>query len=315
MRMASPSPTGFDGELPYSPTDWHLQREAHYTRVDEWIQPHLWRKARGQKHPIEDFLFDYYPFSPGRLRLWNPGPFAQLSDYRDDTALPIGFNVNAEHTAAFTWAELSAQHQQRLSQEVSWVHRLLTGTRSRTASFGCFGLHEWAMLLGQSPEERRHAQWALRVSDDILRATIDELGLRCTHFDAWRFFTPESLLRNPWTHSRATQPDHDQGGCLHANMDLYKWSMRLHPLVPSSFIVKCFDLALRIRQLDMAASPYDFNHLGVIPVCIELPAGRADYAKQQRAFAAEADELRAELLGQLDRILSRLPELAATIPA
>ena len=279
---------------------WRAMRAAHHTLVDTWVQPHLARRQRGEKHPIEDFLWDYYPFRPSQLRMWNPGTDACLLDYGSDpTPLPAGFVVDAQGHAHFDLACVSPTHKQRLRQELLWVVRLLTGMRERPAGFGCFGLHEWAMVLGQADAERRHSSWPLRVSDDEVRTAIDAVGLRCTHFDAWRFFTPEGLQRNPLTLSRAEQPERDQSGCLHANMDVYKWCMRLQPLVPSSVTMQAFELAMRIRRIDMAASPYDFRALGVEPIAVETPHGRATYVGLQRDFAHQANVLRTQLLNLL----------------
>jgi hypothetical protein len=50
-----------------------------------------------------------------------------------------------------------------------------------------------------------------------------------------------------------------------------------------------------VRLLDMRASPYDFSDLGLLPVRVETPAGRHEYAEQQRAFATEAAGLRRRL--------------------
>jgi hypothetical protein len=272
-------------------------RAAHYAQVDAWLEPHLARRTRGEKHPIEDFLWDYYPFRPSQLRLWNPGPRTRLLDYTDSaTALPTGFSVDAQGTAAFSVDALGSARRTHLNEELPWVARLLSGMLNRPAGFGCFGLHEWAMVVGQPSEQRRHNTWPMRVTDDEVRGAIDSVGLRCTHFDAWRFFTAEGLSRNPWTLSRAEQPDRDQGGCLHANMDVYKWAMRLQPLVPSELVVRAFDLAMRIRRLDMAASPYDFSALEVAPIPVETQQGRAIYAAAQREFAGAARQLRTELL-------------------
>ena len=30
--------------------------------------------ARGEKHPVVDFLFEYYRFRPSWLKRWHPGP-------------------------------------------------------------------------------------------------------------------------------------------------------------------------------------------------------------------------------------------------
>ena len=39
----------------------------------------------------------------------------------------------------------------------------VTATHARPAQLGCFGLHEWAMVYRQSPDEVRHAAWPLRL--------------------------------------------------------------------------------------------------------------------------------------------------------
>ena len=55
------------------PDQWIPRAAAHERRVDAWVEPHLQRRRRGEKHPVEDFLFDYYHQSPARLRRWSPG--------------------------------------------------------------------------------------------------------------------------------------------------------------------------------------------------------------------------------------------------
>jgi hypothetical protein len=52
----------------------------------------------------------------------------------------------------------------------------------------------------------------------------------------------------------------------------------------------------------MRASPYDLSALGYSPVPIETPAGRAEYAAAQRAYAAEAAALRDRLLAAARRL-------------
>ena len=69
-------------------------------------------------------------------------------------------------------------------------------------------------------------------TDTVVEAEVAG-PLRCSHFDAFRFFTPEAAPRNAGSPSRATQQDWEQPGCLHANMDLYKWSYKLSPLIDS----------------------------------------------------------------------------------
>jgi hypothetical protein len=65
--------------------------------------------------------------------------------------------------------------------------------------------------------------------------------------------------------------------------------------VASELVADCFDLARRVRVLDMQASPYDLAELGLEPVRVETVEGRREYAERQAAFAGEASVLRARL--------------------
>jgi hypothetical protein len=103
--------------------------------------------------------------------------------------------------------------------------------------------------------------------------------------------------------SRENQRAMEQPGCLHANMDLYKWAYKLSPLLPSELVMDCFELSWRIRAMDMQASPYDLAGWGYPAIRIETPDGKAEYVEYQRAFAAESQELRQRLLYELTPLL------------
>ncbi len=68
-------------------------------------------------------------------------------------------------------------------------------------------------------------------------------------------------------------------------MDVYKWAVKLGPLVPGSVLLDAFELARDIRTLDMQASPYDLTDWGYAPVAIETPEGKAEYVVRQRALS------------------------------
>jgi hypothetical protein len=185
---------------------------------------------------------------------------------------------------------------------VEHVRTLLAGTASRPAHVGCLGLHEWAMVYRQDDERRRHSL-PLRLGRDGTDAVVEAHPLRCSHFDAFRFFTPDAVGRNRVQLTRATQTASEQPGCLHANMDLYKWAGKLGPAVPGDLLLDCFELAREIRTLDMQASPYDVSSLGERPVAIETPAGKAEYVARQRTFAERSAVLRQRLLDVTERLL------------
>jgi hypothetical protein len=140
---------------------------------------------------------------------------------------------------------------------------------------------------------------------------VERHGIRCSHFDAYRFFTDSAAPRNTLRPTRDGQVSMEQPGCLHAGMDVYKWAFKLTPLVPSELVGDAFDLAREIRVLDMEASPYDLRELGYQPVPIETPEGRAAYLERQRAFAERSNALRRRLLTVLDTVLD---DAAAAVP-
>jgi hypothetical protein len=265
---------------------WRERQAGHQARVDTWTAPVLERASRGEDHPVEDFLFTYYSQRPSHLRRWSPGAGVGLAGAVD---LP-GPWVEADDG----WV-LDAPPE-RLRAAASRTLDLLERTAARRPQFGCFGLHEWAMVHGSSAQEVRHTDLPLRLGAEGTTALLEELPLRCSHVDAFRFFTASARSRNAVQLTREDQPAREQGGCLHANMDLYKWAYKLSPWVASELVADCFDLARRVRVLDMRASPYDVSGLGHSAVPVETEAGRVEYVAAQRGFAAEAAVLRTRLI-------------------
>ena len=85
-------------------------------------------------------------------------------------------------------------------------------------------------------------------------------------------------------------------------MDLYKWAMKLVPAIPSDLVADALELALDLRVLDMRASPYDLRAMGVVPIEVETPEGKAAYVAEQRRYAARSQVLRARLLAVCDAV-------------
>ena len=144
-------------------------------------------------------------------------------------------------------------------------------------------------------DEVRHAV-PLRLGRDGTDAVVEAHDLRCTHFDAFRFFTPDAVPRNRTPLAREGQIDVEQPGCLHAGMDVYKWAVKLGPLVPGEILLDAFELARDIRTLDMEASPYDLTDWGYSPVAIETVEGKARYVARQRILSERAQALRTALV-------------------
>jgi hypothetical protein len=140
----------------------------------------------------------------------------------------------------------------------------------------------------------------LRLGAAATDAVVESHRVVCSHFDAYRFFTPSARPLNRLRPGRDDRAAYEQPGCLHATMDLYKHAFRLWPLVGSDLVADCFELAWDVRTTDMRASPYDLTTLGLSPIRVETPEGKREYADAQRRFADRAAPLRAELIAQLE---------------
>ncbi|WP_251037267.1 3-methyladenine DNA glycosylase [Arthrobacter sp. ISL-28] len=297
------------------PADWRELEAAHARRVRRYADPYLARRSAGRKHPVEDFLFTYYTQKPGQLMRWHPGDGVVLSGdeaaprrnwkyYRalDDVELALcGLSSGSTAVTLDRGAFLAGRREALLFAQV-----ILAGTAARPAQFGCFGLHEWAMVYRQDKFELRHEYLKLRLGEAGTDKVVEDNRIRCSHFDAFRFYTPDALPLNELSPSRENQVAMEQPGCLHANMDLYKWAYKLSPALPSELVMDCFELSWRVRAMDMQASPYDLADWGYPPIRIETPEGKATYVEHQRAFSAEAQVLRGKLLAALTPLLDVL---------
>ncbi|MGY1551806.1 3-methyladenine DNA glycosylase [Microbacterium sp. A588] len=270
-------------------TRWQQRESQHQERADALTAAHRERASRGEKHPVWDFLFTYYSYAPAQLRRWHPGADVQL----DDAPERAGWRWYAPGTRTDSVVPDAGAFAREKQQLASLTERMLRRTAARPGQFGCFGLHEWAMVY--RADEHRHAV-PLRLGRAGTDAVVESHELRCTHFDAFRFFTPEAVPLNRQVLSRADQPEREQPGCLHAGMDLYKWAMKLGPLIPGEVLLDTFELARDIRLLDMEAAPYDLSDWGVTPVPIETAEGKAEYVRQQRGFAERGQALRERML-------------------
>jgi hypothetical protein len=242
-----------------------IRAAAHRARLAPYVEPHLERRRTGVKHPVHDFLFSYYSFSPAKLLDWQPGwPESGTSEL-------------VERRRGLTAATLD----------------LLRRTAARPPAYGCFGLHEWAMV--HRADETRHPV-PLRLGTVATDEVVESHRITCSHFDAYRFFTPSAAGLNRLRPGPGDRAAYEQPACLHATMDLYKHAFRLWPLVGSDLVADCFELAWEVRCVDMRAAPYDLATWGFEPIRIETAQGKQEYAALQRGFATRAEPLRQRLI-------------------
>ena len=297
--METLEPTILDEVLP--PEVWRSRVRAHEERLAPFLDAHLSRRQERVKHPVHDFLFVYYSYKPSQLRRWHPGYGVTLRDAGQYEQFK-GYEVRdglARVPAAYV-----------ASQQVllETLRRLLRATLAAQPHFGCFGLHEWAMVHGLGEDETRHNAWPLRLGGSGTDAVVESHRIACSHFDAFRFFTPSAKPLNTLQPGPHDRPEFEQPGCLHASMDLYKHAFRLSPMVSSDLVADCFELARDIRILDMRAAPYDLTGLWMegqefTPVRIETAEGKREYAELQRGFTERGRPVRERLLAEVERLL------------
>ncbi|CBN78709.1 conserved unknown protein [Ectocarpus siliculosus] len=311
---------------------WMARAEAHRKRVRSLTNGSV---HHDKSDPIFNFLFEYYHFKPRMLLQWTPGFDAYLLD-ADPSLKGCPLPQKAWESgpgAGGSYNPFGLDNNRRV--QVQWMRDLLQATTSRAPVLHCFGLHEWAMLYRPRGAEEAgidarsvHQTLPLRVSQDEINAMVEGRGgaLACTHFDAFRFFTPEAKPLNPVQLERVGQRSNDQPGCVHANMDLFKWALRLWPLLPSEKLANALELAVSCRMLDMRASPYDLTAHGKVPdtvvgrgggrvgglppeawdptpVRIETEEGRKEYQQAQAELYQRSMPVRRSLMRHMDRLL------------
>lgn len=264
----------------------------------------LARRSLHIKHPVYDFLFTYYPFSPLKLKQWVPAlrqtlviPDDEKENYPWLNALCF---IHEENRVALNPNRFT-DSMRGLTQ---FAIELAENISKRPSRFGCFGLHEWAMVYQLSQEAIRHSGYQLRLSPEAIKQVVDSQSLSCTHYDAFRFFTKDAAPKNKFQPDLDSRLEMEQGGCIHANMDLYKWAGKLWPWIGSDFIAKAFLLAVEGRVIDMRASPYDLSQEGFDPICIETEAGRRYYQEAQHHYAHKSAILREEFIVRCRNLLA-----------
>ncbi|MEI6793861.1 MAG: 3-methyladenine DNA glycosylase [Verrucomicrobiota bacterium] len=276
--------------------EWRARRAAHEARADRLVEARRERAQKGERDPVEDFLFTYYPFRFSAVRRWTPGAGVALAD-ADELVDDRRFLRGSDGLVRVGLPD-AAQ-----AGRLAFSRKLCRAVATRAAFHGCFGLHEWAMVYGQA-EQRRHGAWPLRLGAEGTDAVVRAMPVRCTHYDAFRFFTPGARPLNKLAPTLEARVDNEQPGCVHVTMDLFKWAMKAQPWVSAELAADAFELAHVARTVDMRASPYDFSAIGLKPIAIETAEGRSEYETEQRRLSALAEPVRARLIAELERALA-----------
>jgi hypothetical protein len=275
--------------------NWREQREACRARAEFLMGEHMRRRERGLTHPVYDFLFEYYHYRPSHLFKWSPGGGVYLAGATVEEFPDKGWSFDA----GGGWLDSDRLPENR-REGWKWILGLLEATEARPAAFACGGLHEWAMVYRG---EIRHGDVPLRMGNEALAAFVESQPIACSHFDAFRFFTLPARPLNRLQPTKETRREFEQRGCLHANMDLYKWAYKWAPWGSTALLLECLELALRAREWDMRASPYDLRAWGFEPVKMETVEGRAEFTRGQMELAEQAQPLRRRLIAEYRNVL------------
>jgi len=273
---------------------WRARRGAHVARVRSLTADRRARAFAGEKDPVRDFLYTYYPFSLSARCQWSPGVGVALADAGELAA-------DARFEACDGGLVRVRPPDARAAASLRFSLALATAVAARPPFFACFGLHEWAMVHDGVP---RHGALPLRLGRAGTDAVLRALPLRCSHYDAARHFTAAAApLNRNGTPKIGGRLANEQQGCLHVTMDLLKWALKGAPFLEAELAADAAELAAEARGVDMRASPYDLSTLGWAPIKIETPEGRAEYEALQRALTKRAAPLRQRLARALERAL------------
>ena len=263
---------------------WRARAAAHEARVDALVADHLERRRDGVPHPVHDFLFTYYSFRPAQLRRWHSGYGVVLAGREADAVTP---------------ADVAAKRPL-----VESIHALLAATSARPANFGCFGMHEWAMVYRQSPDEVRHSAWPLRLGPAGTDAVVESHRIACSHFDAFRFFTDGPAAQHPLPRrSRPARPSSSRRACMPA------WTSTsapsgCRPWSPSELVADCFELARDIRRSTCAPRPTTSPTSASTRSASRPPRASRSTPPRSVAFAERGAPLRARLVEACETLLA-----------
>ncbi len=169
--------------------------------------------------------------------------------------------------------------------------------RPTSAASGCTS-GRWST----APTRRVHPARPLRLGATGTDVVVEHHRVRCTHYDAYRFFTADRRARStrrPDPGARPGRAASSRAACTRrwtSTSGRRSWVRSC----PASCCWTRSRSPATSASLDMRASPYDLAAHGYTPVRIETAAGKAEYAEAQRGFAARGATLRRRLLETLD---------------
>jgi len=283
-------------------SEFKEKQHQHSLIVSQLLSDYLKDRETGKKHPVYDFLFEYYFFRPSLLERYSPGLSVSIyddSENNEEFSLP-NKDIYSFSSEKKTWTMQTTSLTSKRKESLTWLITLLENTQQNEPQFGCLGLHEWAMLYKNESNVRHSIP--LRVSEKELQQIVESKPLKCTHYDAFRFFTNEAGPLNKTNLTKDHRDHSEQSGCVHTNMDIYKWAHKFYPWISSELILESFYLAIEARTIDMQASPYDVSLIGLNPLKIETKEGAEEYVRLQKQLSIKGNPIRIKLIQELRQL-------------
>ena len=230
---------------------WRERRAAHEERVDDWLAPHLRRRAAGRPIRSRTSSSPTTRTGPRSCAGGTPAPGVVLAGVARPRAGP-DYAPRAAGATLDTAAVLARRgDSMRLDPRAAGPHGR---ARGRTWAASACTSGRWSTGRPRRGTPQRLAAAALARSDR--RVVRGERGVRCSHFDAYRFFTAPARPLNVLRPTREAQ--HDAGaaglparqhGPLQVGVQaVARWS-------PSELVADCFALARDIRDAGHARQP------------------------------------------------------------
>ena len=225
------------------------------------------------------------------LRRWHPGAGVELEGAAEEPARAWRWYAPGP-TPGSVVVDAAALECEK-GDSLGMIERILHQTAQRPGASAASACTNGPWCTGRS---KHRNPVPLRLGQDATDAVVEGNELRCTHFDAFRFFTPEAVPRNRDRPLREAQPAMEQPGRLHAGMDVYKWAVKLGPSCPA----RCCSTrssSPATSAFSTCRPPPTTWRRGRRPGAHRDAEGKAEYVRRQRAFAERSNALRGGILG------------------
>ena len=198
---------------------WIVEENQNNYQEPEIIESLLSSERKGEDNAIGGGVF-YRPFRHYNPRIIDDGIDDDNDNVHpvDSESLTMNKEINKTNTTTTTTNNNSNKNR---ATSLVWYKSILESTLSNDPILHCYGLHEWAMQYhpvgAKEPASSKYqSHLSLRIPREVISATVERKGVRCTHVDALRFFAPAAAPLNHHGASldRTQQLQLENPGCV-----------------------------------------------------------------------------------------------------